>query len=259
MASYERNHETVESENKYVFSCMNTDKICVFTDNGNLHQIKALDIPVKKFRDKGVPLDNLGNYDSSGENIVFLCAAAEIKQKKLLFTTRQAMMKLVDSSEFEVSKRTVASTKLSEGDVIVSIEVLSFDVQAYVSEERNDVVLSGGFDEGMDIFSETNMGFDIMQEADLMPEEHLSELSINSIVTLQTEKGYLLRFPVMEVPEKKKSAIGVRGIKLTKEDAIVRVYVTDAGDNPEIEVNKAKIQLRDIKIKKRDQTGQKIK
>ncbi len=92
-----------------------------------------------------------------------------------------------------------------------------------------------------------------------MPEEHLSELSINSIVTLQTEKGYLLRFPVMEVPEKKKSAIGVRGIKLTKEDAIVRVYVTDAGDNPEIEVNKAKIQLRDIKIKKRDQTGQKIK
>ena len=72
MTSYERNRETVESENKYVVSCMNTDKICVFTDNGNLHQIKALDIPVKRFRDKGVPLDNLGNYNSSGENIVFL-------------------------------------------------------------------------------------------------------------------------------------------------------------------------------------------
>lgn len=90
-------------------------------------------------------------------------------------------------------------------------------------------------------------------------EEHLAELSINSIVTLQTEKGYLLRFPVMEVPEKKKSAIGVRGIKLIKDDMIVRVYVTDAGDNPEIEVNKTKIWLRDIKIKKRDQAGQKIK
>lgn len=261
MTSYERNRETVESENKYVVSCMNTDKICVFTDNGNLHQIKALDIPVKRFRDKGVPLDNLGNYNSSGENIVFLCAAAEIKQKKLLFTTRQAMMKLVDSSEFEVSKRTVASTKLSEGDVIVSIEVLNPDAQSCISEAENNMMLSGGFDEDMDIFSERNTDFDIIPDNAeiLIPEEHLAELSINSIVTLQTEKGYLLRFPVMEVPKKKKSAIGVRGIKLVKDDIIVRVYVTDAGDNPEIEVNKTKIWLRDIKIKKRDQAGQKIK
>ena len=114
-ASYERNRETIELENKYIFSCMNTDKICVFTDNGYLHQIKALDVPVKKFRDKGVPLDNLGNYDSSGENIVFISAAGQLKNKKLLFTTTQAMMKFVDASEFEVSKRTVASTKLARG------------------------------------------------------------------------------------------------------------------------------------------------
>ena len=104
-ASYERNRETIELENKYIFSCMNTDKICVFTDNGYLHQIKALDVPVKKFRDKGVPLDNLGNYDSSGENIVFISAAGQLKNKKLLFTTTQAMMKFVDASEFEVSKQ----------------------------------------------------------------------------------------------------------------------------------------------------------
>ena len=29
--TYERNKETADSENKYVFSCMNTDKICLFT------------------------------------------------------------------------------------------------------------------------------------------------------------------------------------------------------------------------------------
>ena len=170
-------------------------------------------------------------------------------------------MKLVDASEFEVSKRTVASTKLSEGDVIVSIEVLNPDAQSCMSEAESNMMLSGGFGEDMDIFSERNTDFDIVQDAGeiLTLEEHLAELSINSIVTLQTEKGYLLRFPVMEVPEKKKSAIGVRGIKLIKDDMIVRVYVTDAGDNPEIEVNKTKIWLRDIKIKKRDQAGQKIK
>ena len=52
-AAYERNREAVHAENKYVFNCMNTDKICIFTDNGNLHQIKVRDIPFVKFRDKG--------------------------------------------------------------------------------------------------------------------------------------------------------------------------------------------------------------
>ena len=40
---------------------MNTDKICIFTNLGVMHQIKVLDIPAGKFRDKGVPIDNLCN------------------------------------------------------------------------------------------------------------------------------------------------------------------------------------------------------
>ena len=216
-ASYERNRETIELENKYIFSCMNTDKICVFTDNGYLHQIKALDVPVKKFRDKGVPLDNLGNYDSSGENIVFISAAGQLKNKKLLFTTTQAMMKFVDASEFEVSKRTVASTKLAEGDLIVSIYAL---------------------DKGYDDF--------------LMSEENMA---FSDIVVLQTEQGVFLRFKTEEIPEKKKGAVGVRGMKLLKNDKVEKVYVMDAGDTLEVEANGVKVELRSLKLKKRDQTG----
>ena len=216
-ASYERNRETIELENKYIFSCMNTDKICVFTDNGYLHQIKALDVPVKKFRDKGVPLDNLGNYDSSGENIVFISAAGQLKNKKLLFTTTQAMMKFVDASEFEVSKRTVASTKLAEGDLIVSIYAL---------------------DQGYDDF--------------LMSEENMA---FSDIVVLQTEQGVFLRFKTEEIPEKKKGAVGVRGMKLLKNDKVEKVYVMDAGDTLEVKANGVKVELRSLKLKKRDQTG----
>ena len=216
-ASYERNRETIELENKYIFSCMNTDKICVFTDNGYLHQIKALDVPVQKFRDKGVPLDNLGNYDSSGENIVFISAAGQLKNKKLLFTTTQAMMKFVDASEFEVSKRTVASTKLAEGDLIVSIYAL---------------------DKGYDDF--------------LMSEENMA---FSDIVVLQTEQGVFLRFKTEEIPEKKKGAVGVRGMKLLKNDKVEKVYVMDAGDTLEVKANGVKVELRSLKLKKRDQTG----
>lgn len=254
MASYERNREAVESENKYIFPCMNTDKICVFTDNGNLHQIKALDVPAKKFRDKGVPLDNLGNYDSSGENIIFLCPAAGIRGKKLMFTTKQAMMKLVDASEFEVSKRTVASTKLAEGDAVVSIDVLEPSMQ-YTAGDMDGImggIIMGGSEEDMDLSGDSILEFG-------MPEDSMTGQTAEGVVVLQTEKGLFLRFPIEDVPEKKKGAIGVRGMKLTKDDEIARVYVMDAGDNREVEVNGVKVQLRKLKLKKRDQAGQKVK
>lgn len=85
-ATFDRNREAVIKENKYYFNCMNTDKVCIFTDNGNMHQIKIIKMPIKKFMDKGVPIDNLGNYSSAGESIVALFSASMIKDKKLLFT-----------------------------------------------------------------------------------------------------------------------------------------------------------------------------
>ena len=60
---YERNRETVDNEYKYVIPCLNTDKLCIFTDTGNLHQVKMMDIPSGKLRDKGTPIDNLSKYD----------------------------------------------------------------------------------------------------------------------------------------------------------------------------------------------------
>lgn len=43
--TYERNEETVLKEYRHIVHCMNTDKICVFTDTGVMHQIKVQDIP----------------------------------------------------------------------------------------------------------------------------------------------------------------------------------------------------------------------
>lgn len=84
---------------------MNTDSICIFTDNGNVHQIKVSAIPTKKVREKGIPIDNLGNYSSQGESIVTLVSFDMIKDKKLLFTTKNGMIKLVDGSEFETNRK----------------------------------------------------------------------------------------------------------------------------------------------------------
>ncbi len=45
--------------------------------------------------------------------------------QKLLFATKQAMLKITEASEFEVGKKTTASTKINAGDELLSIIKMS--------------------------------------------------------------------------------------------------------------------------------------
>ena len=230
MAAYERNKEAVHNEYKYIFSCMNTDKICIFTDNGMLHQIKVKDIPFStKFRDKGTPIDNLGNYDSSGERIIYLCASERIRQKRLLFVTKLGMMKLVDTSEFDVMKKTVASTKLTDGDELIGI---------YETDARTEV-LSKFNDDGT------------------VGEEEV--VSSDQNIILQTANGVFLKFPLTDVPQKKKNAVGVRGIKLGSDDYIEDVYILTNGDELSMDYKGKMLDFGKMKMAHRDTKGTKVR
>ena len=122
--TYERNEETVLKEYRHIVHCMNTDKICLFTDTGVMHQIKVQDIPSGRLRDKGTPLDNIGNYDSRNEQILLIVSDRTLKESSLLFVTASSMIKLVDGAEFIVQKKTVASTKLAKGDTLASVRIV---------------------------------------------------------------------------------------------------------------------------------------
>ncbi len=120
-AAYERNKDAATAENKYVFHCMNTDKICIFTDKGKMHSVKVADIPLVRFRDKGTPADNLSNYNSTEEQMLYVAPLAEIRQSTLLFVTASSMCKLVAGAEFDVAKRTIVSTKLGDEDSLIFV------------------------------------------------------------------------------------------------------------------------------------------
>ena len=230
MAAYERNKEAVHNEYKYIFSCMNTDKICIFTDNGMLHQIKVKDIPFStKFRDKGTPIDNLGNYDSSGERIIYLCASERIRQKRLLFVTKLGMMKLVDTSEFDVMKKTVASTKLTDGDELIGI---------YETDARIEVLSKFNYD-------------------GTVGEEEV--VSSDQNIILQTANGVFLKFPLTDVPQKKKNAVGVRGIKLGSDDYIEDVYILTNGDELSMDYKGKMLDFGKMKMAHRDTKGTKVR
>ncbi len=66
---------------------------------------------------KEQPIDNLSNYDSTQEMVVYMCDELQLRYAKLLFATaKQGMIKKVKGNEFQVAKRTIAATKLQEDD-----------------------------------------------------------------------------------------------------------------------------------------------
>ena len=132
-STYERNKEAADSESRYVISCKNTDRICIFTDSGKLHTAKVLDLPFGKFRDKAFPIDNYSNFDSGQEEMLCLVSMEELLQKKMLFVTKQGMGKIVCGQEYDVRTRTSMATKLSEGDMVLLAQK--------IEEEESQVVL----------------------------------------------------------------------------------------------------------------------
>ncbi len=256
---FDRNIDTVTKENKYYFRCMNTDTICIFTDNGNVHQIKVSAIPTKKVREKGIPIDNLGNYSSQGESIIALVSFDMIKDKKLLFTTKNGMIKLVDGGEFETNRKTMLATKLGKDDELVSVNItrVSNKQPEEINEEPMPVMITGGSDdfesldfEQMELFDTIGNDF----------EESEPELQYTrEILVLQTEEGIFLRFPLKEVPEMKKTTLGVKGIKLNQGDFVSKVYLLDTGDNEIVKCNGKDVDLRKLKIGKRGTKGVKVR
>ena len=174
---------------------------------GQLHTIKVSDIPYGKFRDKGIPIDNVSNFSSAKEQIILATSQSELNLYRMAFVTEQSMMKIVDGGEFDVNKRTVAATKLGDEDKVVSVSVL---------KDKTNIVL-------------------------------------------RTKEGYFLRFPLTEIPEKKKGAIGVRGMKLTSKDMVEEVYYIQNTVETKIIYKEKEINLTALKVGKRDTKGTKVR
>ena len=115
---YQRNKEAVIAEYPFVVSCKNTDRLLFFTSEGNLHQVKVLDYPIAKFKDKGIPLDNLSRFSSDKEQVLSVFAKKDLLGEKLLFVTKNAFGKQVEGKEFDTQNRLVQATKLVEDSLL---------------------------------------------------------------------------------------------------------------------------------------------
>lgn len=75
----------------------------------------------------------------------------------------------------------------------------------------------------------------------------------------QTVQGMCLRIPLGEIPQKKKGAIGVRGIRLNEGDRVENMFYPDSQNDKVLIYKEKEVHLDKLKIAKRDTKGTKIR
>ena len=79
-------------------------------------------------------------------------------------------------------------------------------------------------------------------------------------VVMASHKGYLLKIDTTQIPEKKKTAVGVRGMKLGADDHIEEVFFGDMGAEKNIvKFHEKHIDLQILKPANRDGKGSKMR
>ncbi len=145
-ATYSRTTPESLAEYKHIVCLNNDDKLCVFSAQGNMYQVKVSSIPKTKIKDKGVLMHNLCKLGD--EDIIAVTSFETLFESQTVFITKKGYIKRVSGAEFMTNRLMIASTKLEENDEISSItlltssQVLSGDMKVIIYTDKK---LSLGF------------------------------------------------------------------------------------------------------------------
>ena len=123
-AAFGRASEETKKDFSFVLKIKNTDKLCIFTDKGNMHQVKMEKVPRCKMKDKGTLIHSLCKMENDEEGLLYV-SFEELFESILLFVTKNGYIKLVSGAEFETGRQMIAATKLDEDDEVVGVIMLS--------------------------------------------------------------------------------------------------------------------------------------
>ena len=165
-----------------------------------MHTVKVMDLPLTRLRDKGVPVDNLSNFLSAQEELLCVSSMEAVKNSHVIFVTKSGMIKQVPGTEFDVIKRTIASTKLAEDDELVLVDLC--DTMDYVVLQSHD-------------------GYFLRFLKEEVPEKKKAALGVRAIKMSDKdylEHGYLLESRMEYQIEYKEKQMILNKIKLGKRD-----------------------------------------
>ena len=113
-------------ELKFLFESNTTDNVLLFTDKGNMYQMKGINIPEGKWKDKGERIDTLIKINLEEEKIINVMSENILSPDKYVqFITNKGIIKKSSLDKFKTSYTKLQAIKLKENEEVLSIILLN--------------------------------------------------------------------------------------------------------------------------------------
>ncbi|MCQ2537995.1 MAG: DNA topoisomerase 4 subunit A [Lachnospiraceae bacterium] len=206
------NKATSEQLSEYVYTIKmkSNDRLCVFTAEGSMYQVKAQAIPRTKLREKGTLIHQLTKIGK--EEVLLYAGFEELFECSFLFATQSGYVKIVSGIEFDTTRTQVNTTKLDPGDKLAGIVKLT--ATDILSENRKVIMMTS---------SGLSLGFPLEEVAEFKKTsrgvkgitlEKNDKLALCKVVT-PTEENFEFKGKQLSAKKVKMRKRGAKGQKAT--------------------------------------------
>ena len=119
--------------NKFVYKSNTKDTILMFTETGLMYQVRVIDIPELKWKEKGLRLNEIiKSKGIDNETIVNVVSIKNFDDKRnVLFVTKQGSIKITPIKKLETNHLKTVATKLKKDDSIIGINFIDENVNDF--------------------------------------------------------------------------------------------------------------------------------
>ena len=207
LKTYQRSNAKAEDidyregdELKFLFKSNTTENILLFTDRGNMYQVKGINIPEGKWKEKGERIDSIiKTLNLDEEKIIEAISVGVLdSNKSIQFITNRGIIKKSSLDKFQTNYTKIQAIKLKENEFVLNIALLENDNEREFLKVKTKLGLKFSLEVPAIEDSPRNiLGtqlFNLIEKDEITEVEYVSEFEFMSFSVGVTAKGNLKGF-----------------------------------------------------------------
>lgn len=187
-------------ELKFCFKSNTTENILLFTDKGNMYQVKGINIPEGKWKEKGERVDSIiKTLNLDEENIIEAISIGILDaNKSVQFITNRGIIKKSTLDKFQTSYSKIQAIKLKDNELVLDIILLELQEEKQFLEVKTKLGLK--FSLELPKIEDTPRNilgtqlFNLIENDEIVSVEYTNEFEFITFSVGVTSKGTLRGF-----------------------------------------------------------------
>ena len=207
LKTYQRSNAKVEDieyregdELKFLFKSNTTENILLFTDKGNMYQVKGINIPEGKWKEKGERVDSIiKTLNLDDENIVEVFSIGVLDgSKSIQIITNRGIIKKSTLDKFQTSYSKIQALKLKEREYVLNVILIDSEEEKEFLEVKTKLGLK--FTLELPKIEDTPRNilgtqlFNLIESDEVTSAEYINEFEFMTFTVGITAKGKLKGF-----------------------------------------------------------------